>query len=77
VAAKRLQEGLKAAAHGAAEGPAVNLDLDDAGRPLDLAGRRHADEEHLHSLERQLICHVLDAMAYARPRNRRNRGFGT
>jgi hypothetical protein len=56
---KRFQERLKAAADGAPEGPALNLDRDDAGRALDLTGRWCAHEEHLHSLDRKLVRHRL------------------
>jgi hypothetical protein len=52
VTAQRLEEGLEAAAHEAAHGPAVNFHVADAGRPLDLPGRRYADEADFHSLSR-------------------------
>ncbi len=50
VTAQRLEKGLKAAAHQAAQDRTVNLHLADSGRPLYLLGRRCADEADFHSL---------------------------
>jgi len=57
VAAERLEERLKAAVDGAAQDPAIDLDLGHAGRALDLACRRGADKKNFHALHRQLIRH--------------------
>jgi hypothetical protein len=58
VTPQRLEEGLEAAAHQAANGPAVNFHVADAGRPLDLPGRRGADETDFDSLGRLLPGHA-------------------
>lgn len=50
VTAQRLEKGLKAAAHQAAQDRPVNLHLADSGCPLYLLGRRCADEADFHSL---------------------------
>jgi len=50
--AQRLEKGLKAAAHQAAQDRTVNFDLAHSGRPLYLLGRRYADEADFHSLSR-------------------------
>jgi hypothetical protein len=50
--AQRLEKGLKAAAHQAAHDQTVDFHLADPGRPLDLPGRRYADETDFHSLRR-------------------------
>jgi hypothetical protein len=57
VAAECLEKRLKAAMDGAAQDPAIDLDLGHAGCALDLAGRRGADKKNLHALHRQLIRH--------------------
>ena len=50
VTAQRLEKGLEATAHQAAHDRTVNFHLADSGRPLDLTGRRYADEADFHSL---------------------------
>src|SRR5581483_3871691 len=66
MAPKGFEERLKAAADGAAEGAAVNLDRGDAGRPLDLAGRWRAHEDHLDPLDRNFIRHPFEATPRSR-----------
>ncbi len=50
VTAQGLEKRLKAAAHQAAQDRTVNFHVADSGRPLDLLGRRCADEADFHSL---------------------------
>jgi hypothetical protein len=50
--AQRLEKGLKAAAHQAAQGRTVNVHFADAGRPLDLLRWRRADEADFDALSR-------------------------
>lgn len=50
VTAQGLEKGLEAAAHQAAQDRTVDLHLADPRRPLDLLGRRDADETDFHSL---------------------------
>jgi hypothetical protein len=67
VAAHGFEEGLKAAAHRAAEDLAIDLDLAHTRRALDLAGGRSADEPDLDSLHRRLICHASSLGGAPRP----------
>lgn len=50
MSAKRLEEWLEAAVHGAAKDRTFDFDLTDAHRPLYLPDRGSADERHLDSL---------------------------
>ncbi len=60
MAAQGLEEWLKAAADGAAEDLALDLDLAHARGALNLAGRRVSDESHLDSLHGKLLGHVSE-----------------
>ena len=78
MAAERLEERLKAAVDGAAQDPAIDLDLGYAGRALDLACRRCADKKDFHALDRQLVHHRFFTVGVVGgSRNRWNHGFGT
>jgi hypothetical protein len=65
--AQRLQEWLKASGDEAAHDRPVDVDLADAGRPLDLPHGRRARETDFDSLDRVLCDHELE------PRKRADR----
>ncbi len=69
MAAEGLEEGLKAAADGAAKDPALDLDLAHARRALNLADRRGPDKGDLDSLHWKLMTHVSERMKRPVARN--------
>jgi hypothetical protein len=77
VTAQRLQERLEAAADQAAQHAAVNLDIADAGRSLNLLGGSGADETDLYSPCGQLLRHAFTLPSGGRRRHRRNYRSGT
>lgn len=69
---QRLEEGLEAAAHQAAQDMPVNLHLADAGRPLDLANGGDTDEGDVHALCRWFSGHAPETREHTRTGHRWN-----
>jgi hypothetical protein len=65
VAAQRLEKWLEAADDEAAHDLTVDVDLTDAGRPLDLLHRGRADKTDFDSLGRILCDHAPEPRKHA------------